>query len=166
MKRDHGRLADTWWLGAVPPTGPTGTATTWVGVTVEFTVNGRLAGLARYDNTVSDGNTVGWVFDFDANINMRAVMFRPRASTAGNAWHQVWFRPWLRIILGHRYYIGCIYPGGNFFRFNTRLATPPRTVNNIAYWSSWQSTAVYPFGSAITTNTNANAIDVLFYPDL
>lgn len=163
--RYHGELAKSWWLGATPPTGPTGTATTWVGVAVQFSVAGRLAGLSRYDNSVYDGNLVGWVFDFDANTNRVATMWRPRASTASNAWHQCWFRPWLRIVVGHRYYIGVLYYQGNFFRYNNRLATPPRIVNNIEYWYGWQSTAVYPFATTPTTNANANAVDVLFYPD-
>ena len=163
--RDHGIKAVTWWELAAPPTGPTGTATTWVGNAIQFSVPGRLAGLSRYDNSVYDGNLVGWIWDFDANTNKLALVWRPRASTASNAWHQAWFRPWLRIVVGHRYYVAVLYQNGNFFRYNNRLATPPRTVNNIQFWNGFQSTALYPFATAPTTNTNANAIDVLFYPD-
>lgn len=163
--RDHGIKAVNWWGTGTPLVGPTGTSTTWVGIAVQFSVAGRIAGLRRYDNTVADGNLPAWIFDFDANTNKVTTCFKPRASTVGNAWHQAWFRPWLRIVVGHRYYIGFLYFQGNFFRNNGTLSTAPVTRNNIQYWASWQSTAIYPFATTPTTNTNANAVDVLFYPD-
>lgn len=163
--RDHGVKAASWWGVTIPTTGPVGTALTWVGIAVQFSVNGRLAGLRRYDNTTEDGNTWFVVWDLDANSIPVAGVFRPRAVLSGNAWHNTWFNPWRRITVGHRYYVGVVYPFGHYFRNNSAVTSPPVTHSNIELWGSWQSTSFYFMATTPTGNTNANAIDVLFYPD-
>lgn len=55
-----------------------------------------------------------------------------------------------------------LFPHGKFYRTNAVL---PQTNNNIQFRQGFQTTALVPETTALTTNVNANAVDILFYPD-
>lgn len=164
-KRDHGVLATSWWGATVPTTGPTGTAATWVGVTCRFGVAGRVAGFRFYVPTGNDGAMRCSLWDFPLTTQHRAAWARERSDTSGPGWQQVWFPKWLRVTLDpFEYRVAVLFPSGGFFRNNTVLGGSV-VHNNIRYVASFQSTSLVPELAAISTNTNANAVDVLFYPD-
>jgi len=162
----HGAPALNWWGLTTPTTGPTGTSTTWVGVALKFTAAGRVAGFRAYDSTGSSLQTVTCLLIDDtlsaATIKAVGIMRYGPGLTA--RWHQTWFRPWTRITVGNTYRLAVLYVGGGLFRTNNSLNSGPVTHNNIQFVNSFQSTALDLAGASLTLNTNANAVDLLFYP--
>lgn len=166
-KRDHGVPASSWWGTNVPTTSGVGTATTWVGVRFRTTVAGRIAGFRFYDAFGAGGIMTSqlqlwtWVPN---RLALRSTPFLWTLGTSANAWRQKWFRPWFRPTIGTDYCLAVLYSGGGFFRNNAAL-TSPVTRNGITFVSSFQSTALDLSIATISENTNANAVDVLFYAD-
>lgn len=161
----HGKVAVDWWQAANPATGPLGTGAQWVGVTFSLLVAGRIAGIRFYVATGNDAAQRCSLFDFPVTTEHRCVWARERVSKAAAGWQQVWFRPWLRVTLDpYQYRAAVLFPAGGFFRNNAVLGGPI-VHNNIQFANSFQSTSLIPELAAITTNTNANGIDILFYPD-
>lgn len=161
----HGKPASSWWGDTLPLVGPTGTATTWVGVQLKFTVSGKLAGFRQYLDTGFDGNLWAVIWDQNTRETFRAYYWRIRVNpSGGRAWHQTWIRPMLRIDTTIEYNLAVMFSGGHFFRNNTVLGAPV-THNDIQFVQSFQTTALIPPSASITYNTNANAVDALFYPD-
>ena len=165
LDESHGKRATSWW-STNPATGPVGTANTWVGIHFGLTAPGRMAGCRQYVDNAVDGNWYGVLFDIVGLKVLRSWAWRPRASTVGAHWHQQWFRPWCRLDPAGDYWLAVTFPGGHYYRTNSIvLAGAGLTHNNIHYSDSWQSTVMFPFGTAVTYNTNANAIDPLIYFD-
>lgn len=159
--------AGNWWGPTVPTTGPTGASTTWVGNVFKLTVPGRLAGIRLYDAVSSTGDT--WLAAIvDDSISptkyVAAAHLLPTASQAAR-WHHLWFRPWVRIDTTHTYWVAAIFRGGGFFRTNNALSGGPVTHSGIQLINGFQSTTLSLADVALTTNANANAVDVMFYPD-
>jgi hypothetical protein len=159
----HGHLADSWWGATVPPTGPVGTANTWVGVDFGVDVPGRIAGFRRYDDTGFDGGAYGVLYDPVTNSVVRSGCWRGRSPMTSPGWHNFWFRPWYRVLTTQSYGLYVMFVGGHYFRWNSHLGGG-LTQNNITFIDGFQSTTLYPFGF-VTTNGNANGVDVLFQRD-
>lgn len=85
-------------------------------------------------------------------------------ATGVDRWNQCFFNPWFRPTVDEEYYLGVLYPLGNFYRTNTILTSSVRH-NNIDFIHGWQSTTLGVTDATITENTNANAVDILFLPD-
>jgi hypothetical protein len=132
------------------------------------TVAGRIAGFRFYDGFVAGGNNSMlcqlWTWGTPRQA-LRTAPFFWHAGSVGAMWHQKWFRPWFRPTIGDDYLILVLFPGGAFYRTNTALASPPVTHNGISFMSSTQTTALDQNASTLAENTNANAVDILFYPD-
>lgn len=159
--------AVSWWGTNVPTTGPTGTSTTWVCVRFHVTVPGRLAGFRFYDGFIAggDNSVVGQLWTWTPNRQiLRQGKYFWLGTGGANAWRQMWFRPWFRPVVGTDYLVAVAYSGGGFFRNNSALASAV-TRNGITFVSSAQSTALLLSLAVLSENTNANAVDVLFYPD-
>jgi hypothetical protein len=86
------------------------------------------------------------------------------ATAAVDQWNQCFFNPWFRVEIDREYYLAVLYPLGNFFRQNSVLTSSVRH-NNIDFVHGFQSTSLGIADATITENTNANAVDIIFYPD-
>lgn len=170
MPRIHGQQQVGWWDGhAAPAAGPIGTSTTWAGVSIKFTVPGRVFGLQLYDASagtspffgstymvlISDGPGAGdkWT--------MAGLSF---GGTVAAKWHHLWLPKPYRVVTTDTYRLAGVFLGGGFYRTNAAL-TSAVTRNGIQFLSSWQTTSLDIGNATLTTNTNANALDVLFQAD-
>ena len=162
-KRDHGAPAVSWW-NSIPTTGPTGTATTWVGNQLFFDVPGRVAGFRFYVANGQDGNSRCTMWNRDTVVVHVACVARPRITT-GDQWQQVWFRPWLRIDETSLWRFAVCYPGGKFFRNNSILTGFGISRNGMTFHRGFTTTSLTPEIATITELSNAHAVDLLFYPD-
>ena len=161
-KRDHGKLAVSWWPSN-PTTGPNGTAATWVGIEFGVEVPGRLAGFRAYINSGEDGNSEAKIWIPGIATNLQVVQFGIRA-TSGNQWHQAWFRPWVRLSTTETYRFAMIFPHGKFWRTNNALTSAVRH-GNITFNKGFQTTSLTPELATISLVANANAVDILYYED-
>lgn len=161
--RGHGALALSWWGDTVPSTGPTGTATIWVGNQIGFEVGGFLVGFRAYVANAKDGNFIAMLWKRDSQEIVVAEKFRIRASS-GNQWHQTWRLPRYRVELSTVYRFGILFGGGAKFQ-TTNALTSAVTHNNITFENGWTSTNIFPILTAPTLTANAQGVDVLFSPD-
>lgn len=161
------KQSNSWWGSTVPTTGPTGAATTWVGQVLKFTVPGRINGIRLYDAVSATGDTFLAAIVDDTLSPSKYVATKALYPTASQAarWHDLWFHPWVRVDTTHTYWVAVLYRGGGFFRTNSALAAGAVTHNDVQFINGFQSTTLSLADVALTTNTNANAVDVLFYPD-
>lgn len=158
--KDHGVPDVNWWGNTAPPTGPNGTAATWVGIQFTMTAEGWIEGIRWFVDSSEDGNYVAQLWDKDSFVILAAVAGRVRA-TSGNAWQQAWIRPRVHVTVGPVYRLAVRFDHGKFYRQNS-LLTSQVTRNNIGFQNGFQSTALDPDGATLTLNSNANGIDVLF----
>jgi hypothetical protein len=159
----HGRLSVSWWGAAAPPTVVSLAATTYIGVGFTTTVPGRMVGIRQYLNGGWGNSKWGILWNQDTDQLMAVGRFRMDGSDPSPAWRQTWLRPWVRLVPGTIYRIACLMTT-TYLRHNAFLAAPV-TVNGIKFFSSFQSTAINPVLVSVTTNTNANGVDILFQPD-
>ena len=161
----HGRLADSWWGATTPATGPVGTATTYVGMTMRFTANGRIFGFRYYRDPIVLNSRQVLFFDYSNGNFLGACSFKEVAWSA-NGWQNVWVRPSIRVSSSvDRYRLAVLFWGAHYFRSNTALSGGPVTHNAIQMIDGWQTTNADPASATLSTNTNVNAVDVLFQPD-
>lgn len=159
----HGRFASSWWGSTTPPNGPFATANTWVGVEMQFTVDGIVAGFRAF----RPGGMAGPYAIFWSNEGpelLVAYTFKDVAITP-DTWQNLWFRPYLRIDTAKTYRLAVMYPGGQYSRQTGILTVPGVVHNQIRFTLGFQTTSLYPPTATISTNTNANGVDALFYPD-
>lgn len=161
--RGHGKIADSWWGATVPPTGPVGTANTYAGVLVTFHVPGRVFGFRVYRPSGA-ASAPHVLFSTAAGELVCAKTFADVVMPA-DGWQQCWIHPTVRVPSGVDYRLSVMLPLGKLFRQNTALVAPPVRHSNIDFNYSYQTTSLDPVNSAVTGNTNANAVDVLFQPD-
>lgn len=164
-KRDHGPPDLSWW-NSTPTTGPTGTATTWVGIQFTVDVSCKLTGLAFYDgfaapNTVAGDYCFGQAFTNGSGGNPLCIGKFVAKTSLSNRWNFIWFHPQPILSTGVTYFAAVLYCGGGFFRNNNFLPAPGTLRNHIRMMASFQSTALDLVSAAITTNLNANAVDPL-----
>lgn len=138
-------------------------AFSYVGANINFLVPGRCCGFRVYVVTGAVQPVWAILWDTTTGVTMRAYQFRGDVPTAANKWLQAWFRPWLRVDTAHTYRLGVLM--GSAYRRSVGALASPVTHNNIQFTNGWQSTSLYPPGTTITNNTNANGVDVLFQPD-
>jgi len=163
--RDHGIKASNWWGSTAPTTGPVGTSGTWVGNVVGFVVPGRVCGFRWYKNDVQAYSKL-FVWGATDILTMElATCFDSGGDNAGNGWNQTWFRPWFPVDTVTTYRFGTLFQAGHYWRTNTALVSFPVAHGNIKFYAGWQSTALDPIVANPTGNTNANGVDILFYPD-
>lgn len=157
-----------WWSGhANPTTGPTGTASTWVGNLVQFTAPGRVFGLQFFDGTgAGEGQYSYGVLLPDSPTHVDRAKMVLLYMTPGQVatWQHAWFSKPLRVTTGRDYRLAFMYLGGGFFRTNAALASAV-TRNQVQFKFGFQTTSLDISGAGLTSNTNANAVDVLFQPD-
>ena len=79
-------------------------------------------------------------------------------------WQQVWIRPVRRVVVGDTYKLA-VLATGQFFRTTNALGAGQVTNNGIGFQNGFQSTSIDPTSVALTLNTNANGVDVLFVAD-
>lgn len=164
----HGAQQVGWWDGhAAPTTGPTGTATTWVGVKLAFPAPGRVFGVQFYGPTgAATGNyTAGGIcpdrLGYPDKMELRAYTSPDNATVR---WNHMWFKRPYPVVTTQTYRIAVLYRGGGLYRTNNAL-TSAVTRNGIQFLHGFQSTALDMWGLLVTENANANAVDVLFQPD-
>lgn len=159
----HGRLAESWFGANAPTTLNVGTAATWVGGVFDFGVNGRVFGFRAYRLAGSDVAPVVVWFDTSGEL-LRATSFRDIVIGA-DGWQQTWLRPSHRINTAHTYRLFVLFPQGHYSRNNAAFASGAVTHSNITRSAGFQSTNIAPWLTTLTTNTNANGIDVLWQAD-
>ncbi len=163
MPAIHGKPAVSWWGATAPPTFVSLGAATYIGVGFQITVAGRIMGMRLYLEGGWGNSKWGLLWDQDAIALQRVARFRMDGADPGTVWRQAWFRPWFRPTIGTNYRIAVMMANA-YGRHNTQLASPV-TNNGLKFISSFQSTAINPVVVSITTNTNANGVDVLFQAD-
>lgn len=164
MPRIHGATALTWWAGAVPPTTVVLAANTYVGMRLQFTLAGRVAGFSVYRRANEEGHWYALMWDEATNLVVASKRFRQYApSPAAGSWRNEWMRPWFRVNTAATYRLA-VMCSNDYQRTGAALAAPV-TVNGIKFLAGFQSTSVAPNLVATATNTNANAVDVLFQKD-
>jgi|SRR5689334_4592507 len=169
MPRIHGTPQAGWWDGhTLPTTGPTGTTTTWVGNTLKFTKTGRVFGISYYDGTggaSSESYAIGvLVADQPVYPEVGRSQMLVMAPNQSAKFMHIWFHKPLRIDTTTLWRVAVLYLGGGFYRTNNALTTPV-TRNNIQLINGFQTTSLDIASSILTTNANANAVDVLFQAD-
>lgn len=162
VNESHGKRANSWWTTVTPTTGPTGTAATWVGVTLAFTAALRVAGFRCYRDSGDTTDHVALLWHASSGTPVAATVFKEGTQGAAG-WNQVWLRPWFRPIVNDDYRLAILYPAGKLFRINNQLNAGAITRSHIEFGNSFQSTAIAPYNVGVTTNVNANAVDVLTY---
>ena len=126
-----------------------------------------MAGVRLYVPSGEDGGCLAFLVQNSAGRDFLAATKYHGSGTGltGNQWVSLWFRPWVRLSQSTDYVLGVWVPSGHFFRQNTALSGGVVTHNGIDLTSGWQSTTNAWFLTNPTFNTNANAIDILYYLD-
>jgi hypothetical protein len=129
----------------------------------KLTVAGRLCGMRQW--IPSGVSVVRWGILWNSSTGkiLRAYDFNGAVTLPSNNWMNLWFRPWVRINTTDNYRVAMLV-GTAYHRTNTAL-TVPVTNNGIQFISSFQSTTIDVVAATLTTNTNANGVDVLFQAD-
>lgn len=162
----HGRQSDSFWGNDSPPTGPVGTANTWIGIKVKFAVPGRVCGFRDYLTSSFGGNHIVVMVHQDTGLAVCADAFAERSPSSSNGWTQRWVRPWVRIVPTDWYWVWIMHLRGQYFRHTNYLTAGGEvTHGDIVMGNSAQSTNTAPWTLLPTTNQNGNSIDVLFHPD-
>lgn len=159
----HGKQADSWWGAATPTAHVSLGALSYVGVTLQFAVPGRIAGYRVYMSSGTSGAFWGILWDVTSGHVVRVWNFRKDVTIPSNAWYQTWFRPWVRIDTTHGYRLAVLQ--GNGYQRTASALGSGLAHGNITMLNSFQSTSIDPSSVSLTTNTNANGIDVLFQAD-
>lgn len=162
MPRPHGKQAVSWWGTTTPATTPSGSTNTYVGLWLQFDVPGRVAGFRVW--RPSSSNSAGYALLFSGGHELfRAKAFRD-ASLPSSGWQNAWCNPWYRVDTTVDYYLAVYVKGGGWKRDNTALIGDV-IHNGIRMKASFQSTSLDVVNVTLTTNNNANGVDVLFQPD-
>lgn len=164
MPRIHGATALTWWVGATPPTGVTLAANTYVGVRLQFTVPGRVAGFSVFRRANEEGHWYALMWAESTGLVVATKRFRQYSpSPLVDQWRNEWIRPWFRVDTTETYRMAVMI--NNDYQRHANALVAGVTVNGIRFLAGFQSTAAAPNLLAATINTNANAVDVLFQSD-
>jgi len=149
--------------------GPTGTSTQFIGATYTFNVPGKVYGVRFYRQWGAENSCYGMFWTDTHNKYLRGFSYHQLAASAAR-WNNVWFHPTIRIVPNDLYRVGVLFFLGDFYRTNNVLSAVGTPVfhGHIGLVSSWQTSNLDPAnpGTSITQNTNANAVDVLFQPDV
>ncbi len=163
MPRPHGTQAVSWWDSTTPPTNVALAAASWVGVGFQLGRTGRIAGMRQWVESGVSSVRWGLIWNSTTGKLLTVAAFRSDVALPVNAWYQTWFRPWVRINTSDNYRIAVLMYTG-YHRTGAALVVPV-THNGVQFISSFQTTALDPVAAAITTNTNANGVDILFQQD-
>lgn len=79
-------------------------------------------------------------------------------------WVQTWIHPVIHVNTTDLYEVAVAFPGNPYTRLVNGL-TSFVTHNNIQFLHGFQSTVWDLASASLTTNNNANGVDVLFQPD-
>lgn len=159
----HGALKLNWWGATAPPTLVALGARSYVGQQFAVSAAGRLCGFRYYGANAQPQDFWALFWDQTNGKLLRAVAFSEAGSNAAG-WQQVWFHPFYRLSASLTYRLAIEYPATGYYRQNTALAAGFVTHSGIQYQNGFQSTAINPVAAAITLNTNANGVDVLYLP--
>lgn len=150
----------TWWGATTPTTGVTLSAFTWVGIAFQVTIPLRLYGFRWYAALT---NPVDAVVCWDIGVShpiLTAVRFKYAGTPIADNWTYQYVRPHELLEVGHTYY-ACVQAWVQYFRTPSASAHLPVTRNNIIMMQGFQTTAANPAEASITTNTNANGLDII-----
>lgn len=161
MSRNHGDPASSWWGNTAPPTVVALGAVTWTGIFFTVTAALRIAGFRVYSPGSRTGNRFAMLWNQTDDSIMSVYCWKDGTSPASPSWEQAWCRPWQHCVTGKTYGLA-VRNDQDYYRHNAFLGTPV-TVGKITFVSSFQSTAIDPMTVSLTTNTNANGVDVLYY---
>jgi hypothetical protein len=158
----HGKLCDNFWGTTVPASLITLAASTYVGMAVEFLSPGRIFGARVY--WINTNAQDMWVIIWDNTLgNIVVAKNMPLHVPTSTGWRNCWIHPTYRVTVGNIYRIAVLM-GGSYRRQNTALASPV-TVGPLKAWSSFQTTSANPLAASISSNTNANGVDIMFRAD-
>lgn len=134
-----------------------------MGVTLAFTVPGKLLGFRFYKENGDIFQVNAAIYDNSLFFFRATKAFYPATYAGPTGWQQAWICPQWRVdtTLEYRMIFGCF---SYYYRNNGALSSPV-THNGIQFRNSFTSTVISTIAVPPTTNTNANAIDVLFQPD-
>lgn len=166
MPRIHGEPAASWWANNAPTNGPISTGGIWVGSIIEFLTDGRLNGF-RFYRSNGDSNTHFALLmghqEESGRLWVAAPFMDVQAPAAG--WQQTWLRPWFRVKPNVDYRLIIFSNGAAYHRTPNAFAGGPVDHGDIRFINGFQSTALAIATISVTTNNNANGVDVLFQPD-
>ena len=158
----HGTISDSWWSAVVPTNNVVLAAATWIGGSFTINVPGRIFGMRFYCDRVNDPPRLGVIWIQSTGLEVAARQFRADKPVA-LGWMNCWLHPTVRIDTTQNYYVAVLKYHA-YLRSNAALAVPV-THGNIKFNSSFQTTAIDPPVATLTSNTNANGVDLLFMPD-
>jgi hypothetical protein len=138
-------------------------AFTYIGITFKVGVAGRLFGIAMYERGGVGSAYWGIVTHESDSVVVAAKHFDQSAMHAGGGWRRAWLHKAPRLVVGDFYRVAIIR--NNEYQRTVGALAAPVTHSDITYQSSWQTTSISGPLASISTNTNANGIDVMFYHD-
>jgi len=152
-------VTPSWWGASAPVTQVVLSATTWIGVVLQFTTTGWVYGARLYTPGGQPMSAEARFYNRDALARLASKQFATVTPVAAG-WLQCWFRPRIAVVTGINYVIS-VMTEHSYYRTNTALVVPV-THSSIEFFSSFQTTAIDPMLANPTGNTNANGVDVLF----
>lgn len=162
VTRPHGAQSVSWWGATNPGTNVALGAASWVGGTFTTSVAGRVNGFRTYLGSGQSLNGLAAIWDANTGQLYRCVALSGYNGGTGG-WAQVWMRPWFYWATSVGLRVGVLMQN-EYSRHATFLGTG-LTHGNITFLNSWQSTSITPWGTTLTTNANANGIDLLYLPN-
>jgi hypothetical protein len=165
MPRIHGKTAESWWGSTVPATLVTNSGNAiYVGTKLKVNVPGRIMGFRQYRIGTEPPHIRFALLGLNPSHLLACKGFFDGTAPASNAWLQTWLRGAFRPVVGTIYDLVVLYGSGNYFRTNAALVAPV-THGNITYSNGYVISNINALEVALTLNTNANGVDILFQPD-
>jgi hypothetical protein len=159
--RYHGPLASSWWGATAPPTTVALGAVTWIGTTFQVTTALRMCGFRTYSPAFRSGDRFGLLWDTAGPTILRLTAWKDGSAGSSNLWEQTWLQRWAHLATGHTYALA-VRSDADYFRHTAQL-TSPVTIGSVKFIAGFQTTVIDPLTVTLTTNTNANGVDLLYY---
>lgn len=154
-----------WWGNATPGASVTLSAGTYIGAEFQIDTDMWLYGFRAYPGGINPGVFTATIWNVDGpDQSWRSACFDTRSSiTRPSPWWQVWIRPRMKLYAVSTYRFAILHFSGYNRTVNTFTAGPV-TRGHFTFTKGFQSTSIFPPLATITTNNNANAVDVLADP--
>lgn len=160
----HHSHITSWWEANVPPTQVTTSAFTYIGGIFVPQTDGNVWGIRCYLDGIFPAPYTSLFWEFNSQQCIAVNQFSQKSWPGSiNGWNQLWFPKRIPVSGGTQYRAAVLLTPGHYYRWNSHLGSG-LIQNGIQYLNGFQSTSIYPPTSTITTNTNANGVDLLFAP--